>query len=100
MREKKAEREKKIKGNCFICDIERNRFDSKANDGISYESHSKENHDKWNYVSFLVHLFQKPKTEYTGVEQFIEESVRQDDVTFFPVLRSMELEENEEKTEN
>eukprot|EP01080_Neovahlkampfia_damariscottae_P003056 gene3056-5226_t len=84
LREKRAEREKKMKGNCFICDIERNRFDSKANDGISYENHSKENHDKWNYVSFLVHLFQKPHTEYTGVEQFIEESVQKDDITFFP----------------
>jgi hypothetical protein len=97
LRDKKSEREKKIKGNCFICDIERTRFDTKANDGISYENHIKENHDSWNYVAFLIHLFIKDSTEYTGVEQFIVEAVSKDDITFFPVLRSMEIEESENK---
>eukprot|EP01080_Neovahlkampfia_damariscottae_P000959 gene959-9866_t len=97
-RKTKYEIDSNTRNKCFVCDIERNRFDVRANYGITFSSHSETEHQKWNYVAFLIYIFDKPVTNYTGIEQYIAELVskKEDDLSFFPLLRSLSLEEFEE----
>ena len=95
LREENYETEQAVKERCFICDIEKSRFDMKANEGITFERHVKQEHYMWNYVFFLIYLLKKKKTEYTGIEQDIANLVAQDDTSFFPILRSLTLEESD-----
>lgn len=97
LRNEREDRKKDIKDRCFICGLERTKFDTKANEGITFEKHVKEEHYLWNYVYFLIYLYQKPITEYTGTEQYIYERCEDnDDInSFFPIFRSLSLEQSE-----
>lgn len=59
LRDERNALERQIRDRCFICDIERARFDLKANEGISFEKHIKQEHYLWNYVFFLIYLYKK-----------------------------------------
>ena len=72
-------------------------FDMKANEGITFHDHIKHEHYMWDYVFFLIYLFEKEVTEYTGVEQYIFNMAEGDDISFFPILRSLTLEESDAK---
>ncbi|KAG2373818.1 hypothetical protein C9374_011703 [Naegleria lovaniensis] len=98
LRNEREDRKKDIKDKCFICGLERTKFDTKANEGITFEKHVKEEHYLWNYVYFLIYLYQKPITEYTGTEQYIYERCEDnDDInSFFPIFRSLSLEQSEQ----
>jgi len=98
LRENREKTEDRVKNRCFICDIERSRFDQKANEGITFNNHIKKEHNMWNYLFFMIHLYHKPKTEYTGSEQYVSNSVEEQDISFFPILRSITLEEAEMKS--
>lgn len=86
------ERNYLIKNRCFVCDIERARFEARANEGITFEKHIHEDHLMWNYVYFLVYLYKKEVTELTGTEQYLWNLTERDDISFFPMLRSAVLE--------
>lgn len=98
LRKAREERKKEITEKCFVCALEKSKFDTKANEGITFEKHIKEEHYLWNYVYFLIYLYEKPETEYTGTESYIFQKCEDnDDVTsFFPIFRSKTIEESEE----
>ena len=91
-----------INNTCFICDIERNRFEIRANEGIRFDVHIKHEHYIWNYVYFFIHVWGKEENEYTGIEQYISDQLKNNEISFFPVLRSSVLEDSEkrEKSKN
>jgi hypothetical protein len=95
LRQEREEKEAQIKNRCFICDIERTRFDTKANEGITFIDHIKNDHYMWNYVFFFIYLFKKRRTEFTGTEQYIYDLAVDNDTSFFPILRSLTLEESD-----
>lgn len=99
LRETAEDTELEMTDRCFICDIRKNRFDVKANEGINFDDHVNREHSVWNYVYFFVHLTKKEKTEYTGMEQYIYDLVTERDITFFPIQRSRMLEKSENKKE-
>ena len=51
----------------------------------------------WHYVFFLIYIFEKDRTKFTGTEQYIYEMASSKNMAFFPVLRSLELEQVEHK---
>lgn len=99
LRETAEDTELEMHDRCFVCDIRKNRFDVKANEGIQFDDHVNREHSVWNYVYFFVHLMKKEKTEYTGMEQYIYELVMEKDISFFPIQRSRMLEKSENKKE-
>eukprot|EP01080_Neovahlkampfia_damariscottae_P010070 gene10070-2491_t len=89
-----------ITNTCFICDIERNRFEIRANEGIRFDVHIKNEHYMWNYVYFFIHVWGKEQNEYTGIEQYISDQLKNNEISFFPVLRSSVLEDSEKREKN
>lgn len=97
LRQKQQEIDDDIHNRCFICNFEASKFDRKANEGISFQKHIKEDHTMWNYVFFLIYLQKKDRTEFTGTEQYIFEKLSQEDYSFFPIHRSIVLETSDRR---
>lgn len=74
---------------CFICNIDRAAFDRNTETG--FEHHIKQDHWLWAYMFMLAHLHFKPRTELTGVEQYLLSKALARDLTFFPLHRAMAL---------
>ncbi|KAJ8309071.1 hypothetical protein KUTeg_013945 [Tegillarca granosa] len=67
---------------CFICGIGKEYFDKVPH---GFETHVQNEHNFANYMFFLMHLINKPDTEYTGQESYVWELYQQRCWDFFPV---------------
>merc|ERR1711988_30316 len=67
---------------CFICGIGKDYFDGVPR---GFETHCMQEHNFANYMFFLMHLINKPDTEYTGQETYVWEMYENRNWDFFPV---------------
>uniref|UniRef100_A0A183CC87 Inositol 1,4,5-trisphosphate receptor n=1 Tax=Globodera pallida TaxID=36090 RepID=A0A183CC87_GLOPA len=74
LRAEKNEREFVLRNNCFICGLERSRFDNKS---VTFEEHSEREHNLWHYLHFIVWLQVKDETEFTGPESYVAKCVKE-----------------------
>ncbi|KAF3688970.1 Inositol 1,4,5-trisphosphate receptor type 2 IP3 receptor isoform 2 [Channa argus] len=72
LRSEKQRKEEILKTTCFICGLERDKFDNKT---VSFEEHIKSEHSMWHYLYFLVLVRVKDPTEYTGPESFVAQMI-------------------------
>lgn len=71
-----------MESNCFICGIGKDYFDSVPH---GFDTHVLQEHNLANYMFFLMHLINKPDTEYTGQETYVWNMYQQRSWDFFPV---------------
>ncbi|XP_055878934.1 ryanodine receptor 2-like isoform X5 [Biomphalaria glabrata] len=71
-----------MESKCFICGIGKEYFDKVPH---GFEIHVKNEHNFANYMFFIMHLINKPDTEYTGQETYVYEMYQQRCWDFFPV---------------
>ena len=72
---------------CFICGLNRQVFENHyTRRGITngFTKHFLEEHNMWHYLFFIVYLRNKDRTECTGVESFVLESLEADDLSWIP----------------
>lgn len=91
LRTEKNENETILKNNCFICGLERGKFDNKA---ITFEEHNEIEHNLWHYLYFIVWLQIKDETEFTGPESYVAECVKNRDLDWFPRMQAISLKED------
>jgi hypothetical protein len=96
MREADDERTTDMTTTCFICSIDKNRFDR---NGTPFAQHIKEEHNMWEYLYYVVYLRTKDDTEYTGIETYVSDKLEEDDTTFYPTEKAMCLVEDEEEVD-
>ncbi|KAG7242347.1 hypothetical protein INR49_023906 [Caranx melampygus] len=58
LRSEKQKKEEILKTTCFICGLERDKFDNKT---VSFEEHIKLEHNIWNYLYFTFWCVRKPR---------------------------------------
>ncbi|KAI6214303.1 Inositol 1,4,5-trisphosphate receptor [Aphelenchoides besseyi] len=87
LRTEKNEKEDILKNTCFVCGLERGRFDNKA---ITFEEHNENEHNLWHYLYFIVWL-QRP-------ESFVAQCVKERNLDWFPRMQAISL--KEDNTEN
>ncbi|XP_075411596.1 inositol 1,4,5-trisphosphate-gated calcium channel ITPR3 [Tenrec ecaudatus] len=92
LRSEKQKKEEILKTTCFICGLERDRFDNKT---VSFEEHIKLEHNMWNYLYFIVLVRVKDKTDYTGPESYVAQMIKNKNLDWFPRMRAMSLVSNE-----
>ena len=51
----------------------------------------------WKYLFYLVYLKTKDPTEYTGLESYVASLLDEEDVSFYPVNKSMCLDADDEE---
>ena len=57
----------------FIAGLQRSAFDNKT---VSFEEHTKLEHNMWHYLNFIVLVKVKKSTEFTGPESYVSEMVQ------------------------
>uniref|UniRef100_A0A3Q3WWS6 Inositol 1,4,5-trisphosphate receptor n=1 Tax=Mola mola TaxID=94237 RepID=A0A3Q3WWS6_MOLML len=87
LRSEKQRKEEILKTTCFICGLERDKFDNKT---VSFEEHIKSEHSMWHYLYFLVLVRVKDPTEYTGPESYVAQMIEKN-LEWFPRMRAMSL---------
>ncbi|XP_010780616.1 inositol 1,4,5-trisphosphate receptor type 1 [Notothenia coriiceps] len=88
LRSEKQKKEEVLKTTCFICGLERDKFDNKT---VTFEEHFKEEHNMWHYLFFIVLVKVKDSTEYTGPESYVAEMIEEHNLDWFPRMRAMSL---------
>lgn len=88
LRSEKQKKEEILKTTCFICGLERDKFDNKT---VSFEEHIKLEHNMWNYLYFIVLVRVKNKTDYTGPESYVAQMIKNKNLDWFPRMRAMSL---------
>merc|ERR1711998_787146 len=48
---------------CFICGIEKETFDKSSNDHQGFRRHIKEDHYMWNYLKFVIFIWEQDKDD-------------------------------------
>ncbi|XP_043461888.1 ryanodine receptor isoform X4 [Leptopilina heterotoma] len=71
-----------MESNCFICGLGKEYFDTVPH---GFDTHVQQEHNLANYMFFLMHLINKPDTEYTGQETYVWNMYQQRCWDFFPV---------------
>ena len=71
---------------CTICSLKKDKIIKVyKNYGKSYETHLKIDHNIFNYIFYIIHLYKKEKTELNGMESYIYESAFiQKETVWFP----------------
>ena len=64
-------------------------FDRSVEGGFA--GHVKDTHNMWNYLYLMVYLSHKPDDEYTGQESYVSAKLQMQDMSFFPLNKSMDL---------
>ncbi|XP_034446467.1 inositol 1,4,5-trisphosphate receptor type 3 isoform X2 [Hippoglossus hippoglossus] len=88
LRSEKQKKEEILKTTCFICGLERDKFDNKT---VSFEEHIKMEHNIWNYLYFIVLVREKNKTDYTGPESYVAHMIKNNNLDWFPRMQAMSL---------
>ncbi|KAI7798187.1 putative inositol 1, partial [Triplophysa rosa] len=88
LRSEKQKKEEVLKTTCFICCLERDKFDNKT---VSFEEHVKLEHNIWNYLYFIVLVREKNKTDYTGPESYVAHMIKNKNLDWFPRMQAMSL---------
>ncbi|KAM8861047.1 inositol 1,4,5-trisphosphate-gated calcium channel ITPR2 [Synchiropus picturatus] len=96
LRSEKQRKEEILKTTCFICGLERDKFDNKT---VSFEEHIKFEHNMWHYLYFLVLVRVKNPTEYTGPESYVAQMIGERNLDWFPRMRAMSLVSSEGDSE-
>ncbi|KAF7643810.1 hypothetical protein LDENG_00232740 [Lucifuga dentata] len=73
LRSEKQKKEEILKTTCFICGLERDKFDNKT---VTFEEHIQVEHNMWHYLFFIVLVKVKDSTEFTGPESYVAEMIR------------------------
>ncbi|XP_076814586.1 inositol 1,4,5-trisphosphate-gated calcium channel ITPR1-like isoform X2 [Clavelina lepadiformis] len=97
LRSEKQQKEDVLKNTCFICGLERKSFDNKT---VSFESHTKEEHNMWHYLYFIVLVEVKDSTEFTGPESYVSNQVKDKLLDWFPRMQAMSLTAQDEAVEH
>uniref|UniRef100_UPI00398F64F4 inositol 1,4,5-trisphosphate-gated calcium channel ITPR2 isoform X2 n=1 Tax=Pristiophorus japonicus TaxID=55135 RepID=UPI00398F64F4 len=96
LRSEKQKKEEILKTTCFICGLERDKFDNKT---VSFEEHIKVEHNMWHYLYFIVLIKVKDPTEYTGPESYVAQMIAEKNLDWFPRMRAISLVSNEGDSE-
>uniref|UniRef100_A0A914YSR1 Inositol 1,4,5-trisphosphate receptor n=1 Tax=Panagrolaimus superbus TaxID=310955 RepID=A0A914YSR1_9BILA len=90
LRTEKNEKEDILKNTCFICGLERGRFDNKS---VTFEEHNENEHNLWHYLYFIVWLQIKDETEFTGPESYVAQCIKERNRDWFPRMQAISLKE-------
>ena len=87
LREEEVEMISDMKNICTICSLKREAIVKIYNKyGMEYTDHIIRDHHIFNYIFYIIYLFKKDKTEFTGIESYVYElAFNQKDITWFPI---------------
>jgi len=91
LRDEKNEKEEKTEEFCFICGIERNRFEQLGPG--TFEDHTRPggDHDMWSYLKFLIYIAEQDEDDDDGLESYIRENLATNNLDWIPHGKALAL---------
>lgn len=99
LRDAKDELQKDKMNVCLICGIEKQVFDRASTEPDGFKRHIEEDHNMWNYLSFIVFLQENDKDDDDGLEYYVRHCIENDDITWLPLRKAMKLTQESSKAE-
>lgn len=89
LRSLKMERQRDTTEKCFTCGIDKAIFDRSCDTLDGFKRHIKQDHNMWNYLYFIIYLWEQDKDDDDGLEQFVRRCVEAKDIAWFPMNKAM-----------
>jgi len=86
LRDQRNEMEEDMQSICFICGLDGDTFQRQA---LGFKNHTKFDHNVWNYLYYLIYLDEKEEDEYTYVEEYVSEKMKNGESDFFPLTKAL-----------
>jgi ribosomal protein L17 len=93
LREEQARVKADTEGVCFICGIDRQVFDRASAEPEGFKTHTKVDHNMWNYLYFIFMLWEQDKDDDDGLEQYVRRAIDANEITWFPLNKAIRLEQ-------
>ncbi len=81
---------------CFICGIEKNTF-NRTLDRDAFRQHTKVDQNLWNYIYFIIYIWEQDKDDDDGLESYVRRCVDDSDLIWFPMNKAIRLAEHHDK---
>jgi hypothetical protein len=81
---------------CFICGLNREKIEKYYIGKEGFEKHLQD-HNIDNYFFYMFYLEEKDPNEYSGLESYVKEHVDKESISWFPIGRSLKIEDWEMK---
>ncbi|KAI0220817.1 Inositol 1,4,5-trisphosphate receptor type 3 [Lamellibrachia satsuma] len=94
LRDEKWQADNDMKSVCFICGCPSSMFEHHPG---GFECHVKREHNQWAYPFFFIYLEETRRADYSALELYISRQVDQGCYDFFPLNRSLSLQQDESK---
>lgn len=78
---------------CFICGIEKNTF-NRTLDRTAFALHIKHDQNLWNYLYFIMYVWQQDKDDDDGLESYVRKCIASNDLIWFPMNKAIRLAEH------
>lgn len=89
LREKNNERDDKITNECFICSLNRSKFEIK---GLSFNDHVENTHNIINYYIYLSKVILTDEQDLNSLDSQVLVSLKNKKIDFFPIKKTKVLE--------
>ena len=96
LRGDREEIEEDMETNCFICGLNREKIEKYYIGKEGFEKHLQD-HSVENYLLYMFYLEDKDPNEYSGLESYVKENIDKESIIWFPIGRSLKIEEWENK---
>ena len=96
LRGDREEIEEDMENTCFICGLNREKIEKYYLGKEGFENHLQD-HNVENYLFYMLYLEEKDPNEYSGLESYVKENIEKESINWFPMQRSLKIEEWENK---
>ena len=91
LRNKKIQRLIDTTEKCFICGISKQVFDRSSVVPNGFKIHITTDHNMWNYLYFIIYIWEQDKDDDDGLEQYVRKSLELGDISWFPMNKALRL---------
>lgn len=91
MRVKEAEKYEFKRNCCYICSLNKSEFEINS---LSFHNHTSRDHCVGDYYHYLIYLDSLKQDDMTNKDDFIQECLKNNLLDFFPIERSLKLDNN------
>ncbi|KAL4507294.1 hypothetical protein ABPG72_002087 [Tetrahymena utriculariae] len=99
LRDEEDQKKRNKKDSCLICSIDRAIIDKVSPHNQGFQHHIDVEHNLWNYIFYISYLKEKNRNYMLGIESEIYSKVKTKDISWFPLNRSLSVNQNQETNE-
>ena len=89
LRSQKQDRNHKMLHECFVCGLDNMVFDRAAGEPGGFRRHIEQEHKVWDYLAFVIFIWEQDKDEDDGLELFVRNQIDQADISWLPVGKAI-----------